>query len=448
MTSLRDQAAPEHFSDSLQVLSLSPALNWTRFSLAALSRLKHLVSIVNVKPNMLESLPESLTSVRMTTSDVKVESLKKLPKHLKLFDCYKITGDLSRFDFWPSALTHLSFCLPSSVPFASKDARWLSLPKTLTYLRASYQGNYLPIHPNFLPPLLNQVSAVYYRIENEIFDYSHLGQLRQLDLRIYHPKADNRVLPTNPESEGDSMNQDLATLSVVSSAAPPCFQFILPAKLTTFQWMRHERTDFEEPMPDNSFFRDFFASWLPESLTRFDCNDTRLLTDKFFSNLPSSLLELNLSLQEKDCHSMFSSDAFKSLPPRLTRLVTAVDANADDSFIAFLPRSLVELSMSRLRILHDSNVEHLPRGLKYLHLRHVEIGMTDSCIPYLPRSLERLELEHNKTLTPEALFAQKFPKLTHVDFRANPNWRKSRTLRLAPAGFSIKGKQFARIKPL
>jgi hypothetical protein len=446
------QEPPERFWPTLQSLRLGWGTVWSEKSLFALSQLNSLTSIRCPSQSIIPWLPHSLTVARVEGGPaVPVESLKKLPPNLKTLACSKIVGDFSQFNFWPVHLTDLSFVLESSDVFPAKDERWLCLPKGLTYLSARNNAYHpIDIHPSMLPPLLNHSDTRKYGLENEIFDYSHLQALSSLYVTICHPSLPpisiKQILAsaiTLHHVDDSLMKTQIQPPSSSSpSQSDTAFQFILSRNLNSFGWGHESEEDI--PMPDTLCFRDSFASWLPNSLRWFACDDARLLTDQFLAQIPRGLLTLELKIMDNSCPALFSSEGLKVLPPGLTTLIIAVDANVDDSFIPFLPSSLIKLDISRMTTLNDTSVELLPRGLKYFHMRHLTSGITDACISSLPRWLEHIELEHDRSLSPEAFFACSFPKLAYLDIRRNPNFTKSRVLPRAPRTLHIKGRKFLR----
>jgi hypothetical protein len=446
-----NQEPPQQFPPALQSLSLGWGnVPWPETSLVALSQLSTLTSLYCGSTGVVPYLPNSLTELRVSSRPaIMVEHLKNLPRSLKILACYTIAGDFSSFDFWPPNLTNLEFSLEFADIFHPKDERWLLLPKGLTHLSArTIQYSPIEIHPSLLPPLIKSRDVRKYGLENEIFDYSHLQALSWLYVTIFDSSA-NPVPPkpittkaVAPQQLGEElMGVDLNPSS--SSLPKDTFHFILPSRLTIFAWNCHHY-EARIPTPVSFYFRDSFTSWLPDSLTTFRCDGAQLLTNQFFAQLPRKLLELVLDIPDKTCLVPFSSEGFKVLPPHLTTLQTVMDPSSDDSFVPFLPRSLTSLDISRMTKFNDDSVQHLPRGLKHFHMRHLLSGMSDACIPSLPRELETLELEHERNLTPEAFFARGFPRLTFIDIRRNPNFTKARVLPLAPPTLNIKGKKFRR----
>jgi hypothetical protein len=442
-------AAPNRLPPSLQHLLLGWGdLEWSQTALEALSQHRNLTSLTCGNSRIIAYLPDSLRTGSVTGSiELDVKQLPKLPKQLRSFTGYRLSQDLSDFDFWPKTLTSLEFHFPAGKEFQPEDQRWLSLPKGLTRLRA-LSTRHLPIyiHPDMLPPLINRITIRRYGLENEIVDYSRLQHLEYLYIQIFHPKSKPAMAVAIDalNLEGKDNPSDLSRLSLTPSPSPNSFQFILPSSLTELIWSCHHYENTAREMPDTWYFRDSFADWLPASLITFTCDDVRLLTDKIFGKLPRELRSLTMRLKQKDCPVPFSSDALKSLPPRLTELQTVLNENADDSFMPFLPRSLTDLEINRITTLSDKAFEHLPRGLVYLNMRHLSHGITDSCITFLPRGLEHLKLEHNKTFTPETFFAHGFPNLSILDLRANPNFTKKRVLPCAPFYTAVKGKKWYR----
>jgi hypothetical protein len=439
-----NEPVPSQFSPSLQHLLLGWSdMAWPSSSLHSLSQLDNLHTISCGSPSIIPYLPRTLTEVRITGGTaVPAEDLHNLPRQLKIFSCFRLTGNLSNFKFWPPSLTQLEFSLPAHDTFGPEDPRWLCLPKGLTQLRAdSPEYNPLEIHPSMIPPLLKRMNMRKYGLENEIINLSHLEHMHYLSVLLF-PLDNRRRSSASSKSEKKApLDLELSGLSIDPSCS---FHFVLPSKLTTLTWNCHHYENRIALMPDTWCFRDSFASWLPDSLTSFECDDARLLTEKFFANLPRGLLTLSIDMHYKNSPVLFSSEALKALPPRLTHLCTVMDANADDSFVPFLPRSLTCLEISRMTTFNDSSVQHLPRGLLFLHMRQQIHGITDACIESLPRGLEQLQLEHNKELTPEAFFGRGFPNLNYLDIRGNQNFTKKRVMKCAPPYIQIKGRKFSK----
>jgi hypothetical protein len=456
------QSSPEHLPKTLTILDLGVSQSqWSESQLIALSQLNYLTTLSCSPKDVLSHLPNSLTKMELTLdAPVDVEIVKKLPRRLRSLSRFSLYGDLSNFDIWPPSLTYLAFCLSDQDAFPPKDPRWLSLPKSLTSLRATNLDlDPLDIHPNMLPPLIRSLNFRRYNLENEIIDFSILSRLSSLEIDLFHDLSHST--PANQTSlqnhislspsqtstrteKDDSLNSHLSSLSLDPSSLIPCsFHIILPSRLTRFLWICHH---YQNPTstPDTWYFRDSFASWLPDSLTSFYCDDARLLTNQFCARLPKGLRTLLLELKNKSIPVQLTSDAYKALPPRLTELKSVIHPNADDSFVPFLPRSLIHLTLERLTTFNDSSVPLLPSSLETLHLRHVTHGLTDECIPSLPKRLENILLEHNKSFTPEAFFAHNLPKLSSLDVRANPNFTKKKILQLAPVTLYIKAKRYVR----
>ena len=423
---------PIEFPMSLRSLELRRVLEaWPQTSLFAISQLSSLTRLVCEGAEVLKHLPPSLTDVTIGPSTtVKAQDLFNLPRGLLRFSCSIIDSPQSCFSFWPPSLTHLCFESADTDHIPPMDSKWLQLPKSLTELQIRPIDIYL--HPTVLPPSITEARYLY-DSETEILDYSHLKRLFTLQVYLNRPSPGDFAVTAKEASSVRLDYMDTTALESersLSSLVPaissiPQFCFILPAQLTKLDWVCYHQGPERSPIPDSWYFRDSFASLLPASLRTFCCDDARYLTNSFIELLPKHLGSLVLEVP-KQIPVLLSGDGFKALPPYLSNLQCPVDSNSDDSFIQFLPRSLLFLRIPRLQILNDSSVRLLPRGLRTLHLRQVAHGLTDASIKDLPKTLKTLHLEHNKTWTPEAFFAHSLPKLTSLDLRANPKFTKAK----------------------
>jgi hypothetical protein len=365
---------------------------------------------------------------------VNVKALQVLPKQLRFFESDRITGEISSFDFWPSTLTHLEFAVFQSEEIGRSDARWASLPKSLTHLKVISDGDYLlEIDPTLLPPLVKNASGRLWGLQRKGPDFSHLHGLSFLTIFLHHPPNGTIVDPTlQVDAHG-------LLIDSLQSSSPSSLPVLLPKNLLELTWAGYNplvRVGGNSSVQDRWYFRDSWASSLPASLRSFSCDDARLLTNHFVAMLPNGLHSLQLQLKA-GYSTLISGVALQSLPPQLTKLSLDIDENSDDSFIPYLPRSLTHLNLGRIQTVNDSTVQYLPRDLQYLCMPNVAHGLSDGCLPLLPTRMKSLLLAANQTFTPEAFFACGFLHLELLLLTANRNFTKERVSPFVPHNIQL-----------
>jgi hypothetical protein len=145
----------------------------------------------------------------------------------------------------------------------------------------------------------------------------------------------------------------------------------------------------------NRFLSEASFRSLPSSLTILDVLENPNIFNETIAFLPRSLLHLTIG-------STHLSDAcISSLPPHLMSLDLRSQF-ISDSAIPMLPQSLVGLHLRNTNLLTDSNLHLLPSSLEKLSLTANTL-MTDLGASVLPRSLKFLNLFSNNLITDKGM---------------------------------------------
>jgi hypothetical protein len=135
------------------------------------------------------------------------------------------------------------------------------------------------------------------------------------------------------------------------------------------------------------FGDDWLTAGLPPNLLNLDMSPHFKWQNEALGSLPRSLININLSRMNR-----LNDFGVGLLPPMITLLNACGSRHLTGKCFATLPRSLTQLMVDAGASIQDHEISHLPRSLTYLRIWGAK-NLTDACFRMLPRRLETLVLD-------------------------------------------------------